>query len=104
MLYNLYLEDNRAVSKRIRSEYLETHLAYLDAHADIIVLGGALLEEDGETRIGSAFILNVGGQEEAERFLRNEPFHNAGLYATSKITRMRRGQWHPDRVSSTPDG
>jgi len=59
------------------------------------VLGGGLLSEDGQTRLGSVFIINVPNRKAAEVFSSEEPFRKAGLFHTTKITRMRRGQWHP---------
>ena len=52
MLYVIYQEDGPD-SKAIRAATKEAHFAYLDRHADILVLGGATLDEDGVTRTGS---------------------------------------------------
>ena len=104
MLYLLYLEDDPAVSKKIRAEKLEAHLAYLAEHRDIILLGGAMLDDDGVTRVGSAFVVNVANRRQAESFSENEPFRRAGLYASVRIRRMRRAQWRPEIAPSTPDG
>ena len=103
MLYVIYQEDGPD-SKAIRAATKEAHLAYLDQHADILVLGGATLAEDGVTRTGSILILNVPTLADAERFSLNEPFRKAGLFKTVKITRMRRGQWNPAVAPQTPEG
>ncbi|HLI13493.1 MAG TPA: YciI family protein [Alphaproteobacteria bacterium] len=103
MLYVLYMEDGLR-SAEIRAAKRDEHLAYLDRHKDILVLGGALLAEDGKTRIGSMLVLNVASRAEAEAFSSGEPFRRAGLYASVKITRMRRGQWNPDAAPATADG
>ena len=68
------------------------------------MLGGAMLADDNETRIGSVLILNVPNREAAERFSENEPLRKAGTFASVKITRMRRGQWNPDAAPKTPEG
>ena len=104
MLYVLYCRDDPGQSAHIRSQFLNEHLAYLDRHGDIILLGGAMLAEDGKTRLGSTLILNVPSREQALLFSQNEPFRRAGLYASVEITRMRRGQWHPMNVPKTADG
>ncbi len=103
MMYNLHLTDDPSLSKKIRAELLAEHLAYIAKHMHLIVVGGALLAEDGVTRVGSAFLLNVEDREAAERFSLNEPFRRAGLYSSVSITRMRRSQWQPDNAPSTPD-
>ena len=103
MLYILYNED-RPDGQAIREATREAHLAYLDRHKDKVVLGGGLLSEDGATRLGSVFIINVPSRKAAEAFSAEEPFRKAGLFQTVKITRMRRGQWHPEVAPKTAEG
>jgi uncharacterized protein YciI len=103
MLYIIYQED-RPDAAAIRAATREAHLAYLEEHKDILVLGGALLAEDGKTRLGSVLIVNVAGREAAEAFSADEPFRKAGLFKSVKITRMRRGQWNPAAAPSTAEG
>jgi hypothetical protein len=104
MLYIIYCQDDPAVSSRIRSEHKDAHLAYLDKHKHLIMLGGAMLAEDGTTRVGSTLILNVKSLAEAEEFSTNEPFRCAGLYSDVKITRMRRAQWRPELAPTSVEG
>ena len=103
MLYIIYQEDGPD-SARIRAATKEAHFAYLTRHEDILVLGGALLADDGTTRIGSVLILNVPSRAAAEAFSADEPFRKAGLFKSVKITRMRRGQWNPAAAPHTPEG
>ncbi len=103
MLYIIYQEDHDD-GAAIRAATKAAHFAYLDQHRDIIVLGGALLEDDAVRRIGSCLIINVPDREAAENFSRNEPFRRAGLFKSVKITRMRRGQWNPAAAPATPEG
>jgi hypothetical protein len=103
MLYIIYQVD-KPDSEVIRAANRAAHFAYLDEHEDILVLGGAMLAEDGTTRLGSVLIINVRGREEAERFSANEPFRRAGLFERIEITRMRRGQWNPAAAPQTEEG
>jgi uncharacterized protein len=103
MLYIIYQED-REDGAQIRAANRERHLAYLEANKDILVLGGALLADDGATRIGSCLIINVPGRKEAEAFSANEPFRKAGLFSSVKIARMRRGQWNPAAAPMSAEG
>jgi uncharacterized protein YciI len=103
MLYIIYQED-RDDGAIIRAANKEKHFAYLDQHREILVLGGALLADDGEKRLGSCLIINVPSREHAEEFSRNEPFRSAGLFKSVKVTRMRRGQWNPAAAPKTPEG
>jgi uncharacterized protein YciI len=103
VLYLIYQED-RSDGAAVRAATREAHLAYLERHRDIVVLGGATLGEDGITRTGSVLIINVRSREEAEKFSADEPFRKAGLFQTVKVTRMRRGQWNPDAAPKTAEG
>jgi uncharacterized protein len=103
MLYLIYCED-KPDGAAIRAASREAHFAYLANHKDVIVLGGALLAEDGTTRIGSSFIINVPSRAAAEHFSRNEPFTKAGLFREVRIRRMRRGQWNPAAAPATAEG
>jgi uncharacterized protein YciI len=104
MLYILYCRDDPSRSARIRSQFLSEHLQYLERHQDILLLGGAMLAEDGKTRVGSTLVLNVRDREQAIAFSRDEPFRRAGLYASIDITRMRRAQWFPANAPQSADG
>ena len=103
MLYIIYQVDRRD-GAAIRAANRDAHFKYLDEHEDILVLGGAMLGEDGATRVGSVLIINVKSREDAERFSANEPFREAGLFERVEITRMRRGQWNPAAAPKSEEG
>ena len=103
MLHIVYQID-KPESSAIRAKHRTAHFAYLDEHQAILVLGGALLGDDGTTRQGSALIINVKSRDEAERFSANEPFRQAGLFERVEIRRMRRGQWNPNAAPKTEEG
>lgn len=103
MLFIIYQEDGPE-SAALRAEHRPVHFAYLEKHKDILVLGGAMLGDDGETRTGSVLIINVPSRAEADRFSENEPLRKAGTFKSVKISRMRRGQWNPDAAPTTAEG
>ena len=103
MLYIIYQHD-RPDGAAIRTAARDAHFAYLEAHKDRLVLGGALLADDGVPRIGSVLIINAGSRAEAETFSRNEPFRAAGLFDRVEITHMRKGQWNPEAAPRTAEG
>jgi uncharacterized protein len=103
MLYIIYQID-KPEAAGLRAAHREAHFAYLDAHEDILVLGGAMLADDGATRTGSVLIINVADRETAEQFSANEPFRRAGLFARVEINRMRRGQWNPAAAPKSAEG
>jgi len=103
MLYIIYQEDV-ADSAALRAVHKAAHFAYLEAHRDILVLGGALLADEDATRTGSVLIINVPDRAAAERFSANEPLRSAGVFKSVRITRMRRGQWNPDAAPASAEG
>jgi hypothetical protein len=103
MLYIIYQED-RPDGAATRAANREAHFAYLEKHKHILVLGGALLAEDGTTRTGSVLVINVPDLAAAEAFSRDEPFRKAGLFRSVKISRMRRGQWNPAAAPKSAEG
>ena len=103
MLYIIYQEDV-ADSAALRAMHKAAHFAYLEAHRDILVLGGALLADEDATRTGSVLIINVPDRAAAERFSANEPLRSAGVFKSVRITRMRRGQWNPDAAPASAEG
>ncbi len=103
MLYIIYQIDGPD-SPDIRAATRDAHFKYLDDHEDILVLGGAMLADDGTTRTGSVLIINVENLAAAEAFSENEPFRRAGLFARVEINRMRRGQWNPAAAPKSAEG
>jgi uncharacterized protein YciI len=105
MLYIMVNEDRPPdEATPIRDATREAHLAYLERHKNIVVLAGGTLAEDGKTRTGSVFIVNVTNRQTAEKFSAEEPFRRAGLFKSVRITRMRRGQWNPEAAPKTAEG
>ncbi len=103
MLYIIYQEDV-ADSAALRAAHKAAHFAYLEQHRDILVLGGALLDDDNAKRTGSVLIINVPDRAAAERFSAQEPLRAAGVFKSVKITRMRRGQWNPAAAPQSAEG
>jgi uncharacterized protein len=103
MLYIIYQEDGPD-SAAIRERVKQSHFDYLEKHKDILVLGGAMLADDSDARIGSVLIINVPNRAAADAFSANEPLRNAGTFKSVKITRMRRGQWNPAAAPKSAEG
>ena len=103
MLYIIYQEDGpdgAAARERAR----KSHFEYLEKHKDILVLGGAMVADNTEERLGSVLIINVPNRTAAEAFSENEPLRCAGTFKSVKITRMRRGQWNPAAAPKSAEG
>lgn len=103
MLFIIYQIDKTG-GEDVRAAAREDHFKYLDDHEHMLVLGGALLGDDGKTRTGSVLIVNAKDRPEAEAFSENEPFRKAGLFERVEINHMRKGQWNPDAAPKTAEG
>lgn len=99
MLWAVYCTDKPNTAEA-RDRHLKAHRAYLDEVDSKIFFSGPLQSDDATRNIGSLFILNVKGREEAEAFINSEPFNNAGIFETIIISRMRKGRFHPALADS----
>ena len=68
------------------------------------MLRGAILADDSAGRTGSVLIIKVPDRVAAEAFSAGEPLRSAGVFASVRITRMRRGQWNPAAAPATVEG
>lgn len=66
------------------------HLQYLQGRLDHVVMAGALLAEDGETMIGSGYVLDFPARGDVEAFFAGDPYVQAGLYAEITIRPYRK--------------
>ncbi|MEF3366406.1 YciI family protein [Methylocystis sp. 9N] len=57
------------------------HLAFLDAHAAQVKLGGPFLDAAGEKPVGSLLILDCENEAAARALLAQDPYAQAGLFA-----------------------
>lgn len=77
-----------AGSAERRRASLEAHRGYVDAHADVLVVSGALLADEGGARIGQLFVLDVADREAAEAFVAADPLSLSGVFGDVVITPM----------------
>lgn len=69
----------------VRAEVRPAHVEFLKANAGKVVMGGPLLDADGETMIGSLLVVEAASAAEAEAFLAQDPFAQAGLFASVEV-------------------
>jgi uncharacterized protein YciI len=77
------LDHDGAVQKRL--DNYEAHKSYLAAAPVKTVISGPLLADDGETMIGSCFVLEADSKAEVEAFNAADPFAKAGLWKQVSI-------------------
>jgi uncharacterized protein len=66
------------------------HRAYLQSKPIDIVTCGPLMDDTGETKIGSFFLVAAQTREQAENFNRNDPFFGLGLWSEIRVHRFER--------------
>ncbi|MFM0224334.1 YciI family protein [Paraburkholderia dipogonis] len=80
MLYSFYNID--APGTDLRATLRPAHREYLAKFAEQFAFAGPLLAEDGVTPVGSLLVLDFETVEEANAFIKAEPYTVAGLYAS----------------------
>ncbi len=76
----------------IREAHYEAHVAYLSENGDSVMARGPLLSDDGQTRNGSALLLDFPDIGSARAFWAEEPYHKAGLYERVEFYAWRFGR------------
>ena len=99
MLYIGYAEDIPGTDEK-RAAALDAHLAYLHGTTEIVVLGGPLLDA-ADKRHGTCLIISAPDMATAEDWFANEPFNQAGIFKSVKVSRVRRGVWHPELAADS---
>jgi uncharacterized protein YciI len=86
---------DRAGALPARLAAYEAHKAFLadtTRHGVRIVMSGPLVAEDGETMIGSLFLVEADDRTAVAAFNRADPFHAAGIWDSVRITGFLRRQ------------
>jgi uncharacterized protein YciI len=71
-----------------RLEHYEAHKAYLGAAAVRILVSGPLMSDDGETMIGSLFLIEADTKAAVETFNAGDPFRRNGIWSEIRIHRF----------------
>jgi uncharacterized protein YciI len=78
------LDKTDALATRLAN--YDSHKAYLATTSPVaIVVSGPLLADDGETMIGSLFVVEADDRGAVEHFHRNDPFFLAGVWDRVEI-------------------
>ncbi len=71
---------DKADALPIRLANYEAHKAYLAQAKVKTVISGPLVADDGETMIGSCFLIEADTKDEVLAFHNNDPFKAAGVW------------------------
>ena len=79
---------DRPGTSGLRAKARLSHLEYINPHRPKMQIGGALLDDAGEQRIGMVFAVDLPSREAVEAFMRDEPYNKAGIFESVVIRRM----------------
>jgi len=85
------LDQADALPRRL--EHYSAHRAFIEtdrSHGVSVVISGPLQSDDGDTMIGSLFIMDAPSRAEVEAFTRADPFMAGGVWGEVMITRFHR--------------
>ncbi|MGL4291836.1 MAG: YciI family protein [Phreatobacter sp.] len=74
----------------LRLELRDAHLDYMRENLARVLASGGLLDDPGEIGLGGLILLDIDSREEAENFVKADPFYTGGLYKNPTITRWRK--------------
>jgi uncharacterized protein YciI len=76
-----------------RLEHYSAHRSFIEtdqSHGVSVIISGPLQSDDGDTMIGSLFIVDAPGRAEIESFTKADPFMVEGVWERVTITRFHR--------------
>jgi uncharacterized protein YciI len=87
MLFVIHATD-RAGAMPTRARFYRAHREHLDdaaAYRVDVVTAGTLIDEDGETPVGSVFVIDAADRGTAQAFTRSDPYHVNGVWERVQI-------------------
>ena len=76
-----------------RLEHYTAHRSFIEtdqSYGVSVIISGPLQSDDGETMIGSLFIIDAPSRAEIEAFTKADPFMTEGVWGDVTITRFHR--------------
>lgn len=84
MLFAIRFSDKPDLAE-LRKSLLAQHIAWLDRHKAIILVGGSLREHPDQTPIGGLWIAEAQSKSELLQLIETDPFWHAGLRSSVEI-------------------
>ncbi len=84
MLFAVLFTDI-ANSGELRTQFLQAHIEWLEMNKEIILIGGSLRLDLGETPKGGLWIARANSKEQLDKIIKTDPFYIAGLRQSYEI-------------------
>jgi uncharacterized protein len=85
-------------SLALRNATRGPHLEYLEANKHLLLAAGAQIDDAGEGGYGGILLVDTDDRAEAERFIHDDPFTKAGLFAGIEVVRWRKAFFDKQRT------
>ena len=82
MLFVVHALDKKGILP-VRAKHYRDHRIHLDkseAYAVDVVTAGTLVADDGETPVGSIFVIDAKNRAAADAFTKSDPYHLNGVW------------------------
>ena len=97
MLFVVHATDKKD-AMTTRAKFYRAHRIHLDKsedHAVDVVTAGTLLADDGETPVGSIFVIDAKDRAAVDAFTRSDPYHLNGVWERVDIHRYNKKRGTP---------
>jgi uncharacterized protein YciI len=87
MLYVVHATDKHDILPT-RAKHYRDHRIHLDdaeKHGVDVLTAGTLVADDGETPVGSVFVIDATDRATVDAFTRSDPYHVNGVWETVQI-------------------
>jgi uncharacterized protein YciI len=87
MLFVVHALDKKDILPT-RAKHYRAHRIHLDRteeHAVDVITAGTLVGDDGETPVGSIFVIDAGSRAAVDAFTRTDPYHVNGVWERVSI-------------------
>ena len=87
MLFVIHALD-KAGELPTRAKHYRAHRVHLDKAGDYavdVVTAGTLVADDGETPVGSVFVIDAKDRAAVDAFTRSDPYHANGVWGSVDI-------------------
>ena len=102
MLFVIHATDRRD-GMATRAKFYRAHRIHLDEadkHDVDVVTAGTLLAADGETPVGSVFVIDAKDRAATEAFTRSDPYQVNGVWETVQIHGYNKKRGTPNPVAT----
>lgn len=84
MLFIIFGIDKPGVTDK-RAQVMPAHVEYLNASPIKNIMSGPLVSDDGESIVGSFYLIEAENRKAVEEFQKDDPLVQAGIWQTVEV-------------------